>query len=132
MSGSAAYMPFEELLTVLGEADAVRLVSALGGDRLYVPVQFKPNSAVVKAIGQDAADIFSKHIATGQGGMWVELPRGGTGAAAEFQRRLAALCARDDLSERDIARMAGVTTRAVRYRRAKLRSAANANQLSLF
>lgn len=122
MSGPAAYITLEELADALGDAAAARLVAAVGGERLYVPRRFRQDSEIVVAIGQTAADRLSEHIVTGHGGMWIELPRGGTGSFQQLSRRLAELCAREDLSERDVARLAGVTTRAVRARRAKTRA----------
>lgn len=121
MSG-ACYIPFAELAEVLGEIAAVRLVAAIGGTRLYVPTAFRPDSPVVRAIGAGAAAALSRHYAgTGRGGMWIEVPRGPTGARADLRRRLDELAARPDLSERQIARELRMTGRGVRKARARLR-----------
>lgn len=121
MSGSAAYLPLSELVAVLGDVDAVKLVAALGGTRVYVPAQFRSTSPVVAAIGAAAADRLSKHIVTGHGGLWVDLPRGPSGLFADYRAKLAELASRDDLSEPEIARTLRVHGRTVRRMRAKLR-----------
>jgi len=119
------YLPFNELVEVLGETAAIRLVAGFGGTTVFVPKRFRPESPIVTAIGEQAADRLAQHIATGQGGMRVELPRGPSGSVHQFRRRLEALCRDGSLSEQEVARAAGVTMRAVRYRRAKAREEAD-------
>lgn len=125
------YVTLEELTGVIGDAAAAKLVAACGGERLYVPRRFRATSRVVQAIGADAADQLSRHICTGRGGLWLELPRGADGAVIQLRRRVARICDRPDLSIRLAAREAGVTMRAVRMRRAKTRAKRNGSQGTL-
>lgn len=121
MSGAALYLSLDELVAVLGEALAMRLVAAHGGTRIYVGRRWRAGNKVVAAIGRDGAEKLAASIETGHGGMWVDLPCGPAGAAAELRRRLLDAAGRRDLSEAEIARRLRVHGRTVRRARARLR-----------
>ncbi len=121
MSGAALYIGLDELAEALGDALAVRLVAALGGTRVYVGRRWRPGNRIVETIGRDGADRLAAYVETGQGGMWVELPRGASGAAAELRRRVLAEAARPGQSEAQVARRLKVHGRTVRRARARLR-----------
>ena len=121
MSG-AVYIGLDELAAALGDALAVQLVAALGGTRVYVSRRRRGGNRIVEAIGRDGADRLASYIETGHGGMWVELPRGPGGQAAELRRRVLDEAARQDVSEADIARRLRVHGRTVRRARARLRA----------
>ena len=122
MSGSALYIGLAELVEALGDALALRLVAELGGTKVYVGPRRRPGNRIVAVIGQDGADRLAAYVETGNGGMWVELPRGAAGAAAELRRRVLQEAGRRDVSEAEIARRLRVHGRTVRRARAKLRA----------
>lgn len=51
------------LLQILGEADFVRLCQELGGTRVYVPYQCKPEGELAEAIGTEACEKLSRALA---------------------------------------------------------------------
>lgn len=121
MSGSASYVPLDELVGAIGDAAAVKLLAAYGGTRIYVPAEPAANHKISEAIGTRAAAQLARHLASGIGGLWIELPRGPSGAAAEARRRLLAAAAMPGKSEAQIAREQRVHGRTVRRARAKIR-----------
>ena len=120
MSG-ALYVPFDDLIEIIGEIPTIKLVGAVGGTHLYVPVRFRPESETVRAIGRSAADMLSRHFSSGRGGMWIRLPRGPASARAEMRRRLEEMAMRSDLSLTQIARELRVTERGVQKARRRVR-----------
>lgn len=127
------YMPFQELVDVLGEADALKLCAALGGTRVYVPAKMTPRSKIVEVIGQDAAQTLADHVATEIGGLRVMIARGPTSAWHDQRRALAAAVADPSLTATEIARRCRTTHRAVTRMRAKLRKpGSNPKQGRLF
>lgn len=132
MTGAAYYMRLDELAEVIGDVAALRLVAALGGTRFYVREHIREDSPIAVAIGMDAATVLAKHIATGIGGLAVEIPRGPSNFMAEYRRRLLSLAATPGLTEAQIAREMNVHGRTVRRARAKLRDNAEGGQGDLF
>lgn len=132
MTGAAYYMRLDELVDVVGEPAALRLVAALGGTRFYVREHIQPDSPIIAAIGVEAAELLAAHIATGIGGLAVEIPRGPSSQMAQYRRRLLERAGTPGLTESSIARELGVHGRTVRRARAKLRSDAEDDQGSLF
>lgn len=124
MSGSATYISLPELQQVLGHELADCLLSAFGGERLYVPQEPGPDHKITGAIGEEGAKLLAADIATGTGGMWVELPIGRTGAFAAFRERLREAAADPALKAQDVASMLRVHPRTVRRMRARLREEA--------
>lgn len=119
---SSLYISLEELAEALGDALALRLVAALGGTRIYVGRRWRAGNRVVATIGREGADRLAAYTEAGRGGLWLELPRGPSGAAAELRRRLLEEAARPDLSEAEIAQRLRVHGRTVRRARARLRT----------
>lgn len=131
MTGAAYYMNLDELCGVIGDVAALRLVAAMGGERFYVREHIPADSPIVAAIGMEAAQVLASHIATGIGGLAVEIPRGPAGQMAQYRRRLLELAATPGRTERDIARELRVHMRTVRRARKKLRDE-DGSQGSLF
>lgn len=121
MTGAAYYMRLDELIEVVGEPAALALVQAMGGTRFYVREHIPEDSPIAEAIGLEAAQILASHIATGIGGLAVEIPRGPAGQMAQYRRRLLERAATPGLTESEIAREMGVHGRTVRRARARLR-----------
>lgn len=132
MTGAASYLTFDELVDVLGDAAALRLVSDLGGTRFYVPKRIGVDNPIAQAIGIEAAQVLADHIATGIGGLAVEIPRGPAGAMASYRRALLKLASTPGLSEQQIARQMKVHARTVRRARATLRDRSASDQGDLF
>lgn len=132
MSGAGSYVPLEELVDAIGQQAALQLLAQHGGTRLYIPAHPGPDHAIVKAIGGEAAAKLAEHIATGVGGLTIELPRGPAGLAAKHRRRLLEAAGRGDMTEREIAQDLRVHGRTVRRARAKLREEDDAKQGRLF
>ncbi|KQO53089.1 hypothetical protein [Methylobacterium sp. Leaf85] len=132
MTGAAYYIPLDELADVIGDVAALRLVAAMGGTRFYVRADIREDSPIVAAIGMEAATVLAKHIATGIGGLAVEIPRGPSNFMAEYRRRLLDLAATPGLTEAQIAQEMKVHGRTVRRARAKLREDVDSDQGNLF
>lgn len=124
MSGAASYVTLEELVGELGHDVTKALLRAFGGQRIYVPADPGPDHALTMALGARNAARLGAMIATGIGGMTIELPTGSESASASARRRLLELAADSTLTEGDIARELRVHARTVRRARAKLRSRA--------
>lgn len=121
MSGAAYWMSLDELHEVIGDVATLRLVAAMGGTKFYVAERIAAESPIVAAIGVEAAAQLAAHIATGIGGLVVEIPRGPASRMAEYRRRLLTMAATPGMTEAQIAREMRVTGRTVRRARAKLR-----------
>ena len=119
---SAAYLPFKELVEVLGEVDAIRLCAGLGGTRVYVPAIASERSRLVEVLGLEAAQRLADHVATGVGGLSVLLPRGPTSAYADHRRALSLAVADPNLSAAEIARKLRTTERSVFRMRASTKT----------
>lgn len=132
MTGAAYYMRLDELVDVIGEVAALRLVAAMGGTRFYVRQKIPAGSPIVAAIGAEAAQILADHIATGIGGLAVEIPCGPASQMAQYRRRLLEMADTPGLTEAQIAREMGVHSRTVRRARAKLRDGSDDDQGQLF
>lgn len=133
MSGAAYYMRLDELIEVVGDPAALKLVAAMGGSRFYVRERMDAGSPIAEAIGLEAAQILAAHIATGIGGLVVEIPMGPSSRTAQYRTRLLERVRSSNLSERDIAREMGVHGRTVRRARRLLRAkASDDDQGSLF
>lgn len=132
MTGAAYYMRFDELVGVIGQIAALKLVAAMGGTRFYVREHIPPDSPIASAIGIEAAQILAEHIATGIGGLAVEIPRGPSSQMAQYRTRLLETVAKTGLTERQIAAELNVHGRTVRRARKKLREGADDDQGQLF
>ena len=132
MSGGAYWMSLDELCEVIGDVAALHLVAAMGGTKFYVSERLGPGSPIVAAIGAEAAAHLAAYIATGIGGLVIEIPRGPASQMAEYRRRLLAMAATPGMTETQIAREMRVTGRTVRRARAKLREDASEDQGDLF
>lgn len=132
MSGSASYVSLDELVDAIGESAAVQLLAAHGGTRIYVPAHPGPDHALVAAIGAEPAARLADHVATGVGGLWIELPRGSSSWTAELRTRLLDAVGRPGRSEREIAQDLRVHGRTVRRARARLRQQHDSKQGRLF
>lgn len=132
MTGAAYYMRFDELVGVIGEIAAVKLVGAMGGTRFYVREHIPVDSPIAAAIGIEAAQHLAEHIATGVGGLVVEIPRGPSSQMAQYRTRLLETVAKAGMTERQIAAELNVHGRTVRRARKKLREVADDDQGQLF
>lgn len=132
MTGAAYYMRFDEVAGVIGDAAAIRLCAAMGGTRFYVREHIPEDSPIVAAIGMGAAKILAEHIATGRGGLVVEIPRGPSGKMAQYRRQLLERAGTPGLTEKQIAQELQVHGRTVRRARRKLREDADDDQGRLF
>lgn len=55
---------------VLKDEQLVRLAEEFGGDRLYIPTQFRSTHRIAKAVGDDCAAALVKHL----GGVAIRVP----------------------------------------------------------
>lgn len=105
---------WDELIELLGEDAAARLVARLGGCKLQVPVWREDGrglwlSRIVEAVGEQAARAFCAHYQ----GEIVEIPNGKRAGAGEV--RAAVLdCAARGMDINSTALSCGVTNRRVR------------------
>ncbi|KQP48976.1 hypothetical protein [Methylobacterium sp. Leaf108] len=121
MSGAAYYLKFDEIVDLIGQESAEALIGHLGGTRFYVREKLPPDHPIVIAIGADAAMKFAAHMATGIGGLAVELPTHRSGEFTGYRRHLREVVAKSDRSEAALAAELGVHGRTIRRMRAKLR-----------
>lgn len=132
MSGSGLYLPWSDLVHVLGEIDAMRLVAAFGGTRIYVAARMSERNQIVEAIGLDAARRLADHVKVGTGGMWVDLPSGPASAFKDLRRRVAEHASDRNLSASVAARRLGVHVRTIFRERARKRAEREDPQGGLF
>jgi hypothetical protein len=99
---------------VIGDAAALKLMAACGGDKLYVPVRPIPTHDITRAIGPDAAALLSAAF----GGQQIEIPNGRHLHSAKS--RIAEAIASGDAGSHDLARATGATARHVRRVKALL------------
>lgn len=121
MSGAAYYLKFDEIVDVIGRESAEALVGHLGGTRFYVREKLSPDHGIVSAIGAEAAAKFAAHIATGIGGLAVEVPTHRSGEFTGYRNHLRDAVSKSNLSEAALAAQLGVHGRTIRRMRAKLR-----------
>ena len=126
----SVYLGMEELVGVVGEAAALRLVSAHGGERVYVPKALTEDHWLIKTMGETAALALVDHLGIGAGGTQVDLPRGPTGARAQERARLASAIA-EGQSANEISRTLGINRRTVFRAKAKTRNSVDPRQLKL-
>ncbi|KQO53054.1 hypothetical protein [Methylobacterium sp. Leaf85] len=121
MTGSSYYMKAEELIGAVGEDDAHIVMGRFGGTRFYVPAKPKDDSRLVKELGRSIADRLADFVATGIGGLYIDIPVGQASNVALYHRYQLNVVARSDLSEAELAIKLGVHGRTIRRMRAKLR-----------
>lgn len=114
----SSYLGMDELVSVVGEAAALRLLSAHGGTRVYVPGALSDGHWLIATMGEAAALALVAHVTTGSGGAMIDLPRGPTGYQAEQRARLASAID-EGKSANQAARELGINRRT--YFRAKKR-----------
>lgn len=122
MTGAAYYISFPELVEAVGEADALKLVEALGGTRFYVRAKVSAGQKLARIVGLETARIFAGYIATGIGGLSVELPSASSAAKWKLNERLRCRVLEGTGTEASIAKELGVHGRTVRRMRRRLRA----------
>lgn len=127
MSGAAYYVKFGELVEVLGAHAAKRLTMAFGGRRFYVRETLPDDHFLIPVLGDTLARRFADHVATGIGGIYVEIPIAGSGEFHGYRLRMRELASNLNLTEEQVAGEMGVHMRTVRRMRAKLRAERNAH-----
>ena len=128
----AEYLSLHALCEICGEGPALRLVSAKGGTRTYVPGKLAEGHELIGIIGQQAAEALVGHFSKeGSGGTEIELPMGPNGHFGQYRRQLAAAVA-DGGTEHDVARRLGIHARTVRRERRRQRQEPDHNQGDLF
>jgi len=126
------YLRLETLAEICGDGPALRLVSAHGGTRVYVPGKLTDDHKLVKVMGYEAALALVRYFSKEEtGGVEIELPMGPTGVFGQYRRQLADAVAAGG-TEHDIARRIGVCGRTVRRARRKHRQAPDTDQGDLF
>ena len=126
----SVYLGMEELVGVVGEAAALRLLAAHGGERIYVPRVLTEDHRLIRVMGETAALALVAHMATGMGGTDVDLPRGPSGQAAQQRARLAAAI-EAGAPANEIARNLGVSRRTVFRGRRRAKAAGDPRQMKL-
>lgn len=124
----SSYLGLDELVAVVGEAAALRLLSARGGGRVYVPGRLGDGHWLIQTMGEAAALALVGHVTTGSGGAMIDLPRGPTGYQAEQRARLDRAIA-EGKSANEAARQLGINRRT--YFRAKKRKPGDSRQMKL-
>jgi len=128
----AEYVSLTTLCEIVDDGPALRLVSAHGGRRVYVPGKLTDDHDLVKVMGYEAALALVRYFSKEEtGGVEIELPMGPTGVFGQYRRRLAKAVAEGG-SEQDIARRVGVHGRTVRRERRRQRQEVDPNQGDLF
>lgn len=112
-----------EIAAVAGEDNALAIAAARGGTQVYIPPVPDRDHWMSRLVGHKAALAIAERLTCGVGSMRIDLPLGPKGAAARLRAKVDRLIAEGQLSERDIAKATGYTTRAVRRRTASLRKA---------
>ena len=126
------YLTLHTLAEICGDGPALRLVSAHGGTRVYVPGKLTDDHKLVEVMGYEAALALVRYFSKEEtGGVEIELPMGPTGMFRQYRRRIAEAVASGG-TEQDIARRIGVCGRTVRRERAKQRQEPDGNQGDLF
>ena len=111
-----------EIAAVAGEDAALAIAAARGGTQVYIPPDPARDHWLSLLVGHRMAVAIAERLTCGiDVGRRVELPLGPTGSAAQARAKVDHLIRDGHLSERDIARATGYTTRGVRLRAAKIR-----------
>lgn len=129
----AEYLRLHALVEICGDGPALRLVSAHGGTRIYVPGKLTDDHELVRIMGFEAATaLVAQFSKEGTGGVEIELPMGPTGMFNQYRRQLADAVATGG-TEHDIARRIGVCGRTVRREKERQgRQIPDPNQGDLF
>lgn len=127
----STYLGMEELVELVGQAAALRLVAARGGTRIYVPGALSDGHWLIRTMGEGSALALVGHVATGTGGAQIDLPRGPTGQQAEQRAKLAAAI-ETGRSANEISRDLGINRRTVFRAKARTRADGDPRQLKLF
>lgn len=113
-----------ELAEIVGRENAMKVASAAGGTRVYIPLPSRLNNdhRLVACVGRHNAEKIATHFAT-RGGIHINIPRMG-GAYSELRRTVARRV--QDLddegkSSREIALIVGISQRSVHRHRRKNR-----------
>lgn len=126
-----------EIADAAGEPAAIALAAQVGGTRVYIPAKVSDKHWLVQCVGRRAADLICSHYAVaGKRGTRVDIPLAGGGAYPQLRRAIARRVHQLDQegkSSREIARVAGLSQRAVHAHRARHRGAKKGDkQGSLF
>lgn len=125
----SSYLGVEELVGVVGETAALRLLSAHGGTRIYVPGALSDGHWLIATMGEAAALALVGYLTTGGGGAAIDLPRGPTGHQAKQRARLAAAVEAGE-SANEVARRLGINRRTV-FRAKARKKGADPRQMKL-
>lgn len=122
----AARLPgvLAEIAALAGEAAALKLAARYGGIRVYIPARVHEDHWLVACVGWEAAQKIAAHFSADGRGTHVVLPLGPCASYGQFRRTIAERIDkldRERRTAREIARMVGVTQRAVHRNRAKRR-----------
>lgn len=119
------WLRLTDLIDIVGEKAAIALISARGGESVYVPARIEERHPLADVMGLDAARALSDHL--GGRGVNVMVPRANTSDWQLRRQKTAALLSAG-ATESMIAREMRVTTRAVQRFKQRRRGA----QLKLF
>lgn len=113
-----------EIAEIAGLAAALAVAEAVGGTRAYIPRRPDADHWLVRAVGAEAAARIADYLTTGRTGSEIEFPIGPAGSYVKERqcraRRLRELTAQG-LSNRQTAQRVGITERAVRLFKARMR-----------
>jgi len=87
------YISTESLREICGDGPTLKLLSAKGGTRIYVPGRLTDDHWLIGVLGQASAEALVKYMAADGSGCKVELPLGGNGQFGQYRRRLRAAVA---------------------------------------
>lgn len=121
-----------EIAEVAGIDAALAIAEAKGGQSVIVPTRLRADHWLSVAVGQDKAEIISRHFTSGHRRQELVIPLGPSGSFLAERRRRARLIAEANArgaSANQIAQEAGITERSVRRFRAKIRGDGGQGQL---
>lgn len=102
---------FEEMVTVIGLAAAVKLVEARGGQRIFVPRKVPAGHWLAELLGLTKANQLAQHF-NHQGGNHIDLPAAARLHQAQRNAMIAKMAA-EKKSANEIAAAANITRRHV-------------------
>lgn len=104
MNAPARSSVFQDVASAIGRESARKLVEAFGGQRFFIPREFRRDHEIAKAIGVEAA----RQLASYYHGTWITLPVSGS-----RRRQVKALGTQPGMTRQKIAGETGYSERQV-------------------